>query len=431
MIIYPINFFNLSIFAQNVSSNDSTNSSQNDKTTDLLSTSVPRDQKAFTYYFPYQTDGQNTKISVSLISKKGDAFDFIPNESVIFFISSSDFQNKQGDCKSSTAKRKKLTDKGTLTDNRFNGNFDSKNLTNYSFPFGEISSLGENIGCIGMKIKIAENAQAGDESQIIFTNILDPKLDNNLQKLIQIGTLKIVEKNTSANNSVNSTNSQNFSSNSQNNDSKLLDNDLKPPNSCLDLSDSTKNSPNYDNTAPCLPQIPGTQTKTRYSGQSFEFRYNENTKKYDTIIRKKIDYKDSVDQVGCYNLKELNLDTFGCSQFLEDQIELYTVNYSFIFPISQRNEFQNFYQNQGFRLSQQSSGVQWQVEYYRFKDSGGNFGAWKSYVADIYHQKPTNYPKLVDPKEAQWIKYEINSSSPLINSPIKYEIKNSDPIVDL
>lgn len=409
MTISPINFSNLSIFAQNVSANSSTNSSQNNKTTDLLLTSVPRDQKPFTYYFPYQTEGQNTKISVSLISKKGDAFDFIPNESVDIFDPT--FQNKpKFSCQNFDQKKNLIS----------LDNFTSKNLTDYPVGVVGFDSKAENVGCIGMKIKVAENAQAGDESQIIFTNILNSNLDNgngnSIQKLTQTGTLKIVEKKTfssTSSNSSNSINSQNFSSNSYN-DSKLLDNDVKPPNSCPDHPDGTKNSPNYDNTAPCLPQIPGTQTKTRYSGQSFEFKYNENTKKYDTIIRQKIDYKDSVDQVGCYNLKELNLDIFGCGQFLEDQIELYTVNYSFIFPISQRNKFQNFYQNQGFRMSQHSSGVQWQVEYYRFKDSSGNFGPWKSYVADIYHQKPTNYTKLVDPKEAQWIKYEINSSSSIL-----------------
>ena len=402
MIISSIHFSNLPIFAQNTSTNDSTNSGQNNKTTDLLSTSVPQDQKPFVYYFPYQTDGQNTKISVSLISKKGDTFNFIPSESVDIFDPT--FQNKpKFSCQNFDQKKNLIS---------FD-NFTSKNLIDYPVGAGGFDSKVENVGCIGMKIKVTENAQAGDESQIIFTNILNPNLGNrngnSLQKLTQIGTLKIVEKNNFTNNSSN----QNYSSNY--NDSKLLDSDVKPPNSCPDLPDGTKkNSPNYDNTAPCLPQIPGTQTKTRYSGQSFEFRYNENTKKYDTIIRQKIDYKDSVDQVGCHNLKELNLDVFGCGQFLEDQIELYTVNYSFIFPISQRNEFQNFYQNQGFRMSQQSSGVQWQVEYYRFKDSSGNFGAWKSYVADIYHQKSSNYTKLVDPKEAQWIKYEINSSSSVL-----------------
>lgn len=395
LTISSVNFSNLSVFTQNTGSNISTNSNQNDKTINLLSTSVPQDQKPFIYYFPYQTDGQKTKINVSIISKKGDSFNFIPSESVIFNLSSSDFQNKQGDCRSSKTIRKKLTDRGNLTDNKFNGNFDSKSLTNYSFPFGEISSLGENIGCVGMKIKVMENAQVGDESQIVFTNILDPKLDKNVQKITQIGNLKIIGKSGFGNNSVNNS----------------LKDEIKPPDNCFDLPPSQSNETKSEVMPPCMPSIPGTKTKTRYSGQSFEFKYNESTKKYDTIARQKIDYKNSIDQIGCYNLKELTLNAFGCGSFLEDDIELYVVNYSFLFPISQKSQFQDFYQKQGFTMNPQSQGVQWQVEYYRFKDLNGKFSEWKSYTADIYHKKPSDYNKFVDPKKAEWIKYEINSSS--------------------
>lgn len=214
------------------------------------------------------------KLMFQLFPKKVIVFNFIPSESVIFDLDST-FENKQIDCKSSTTKRKPID----------SVIFDSKNLINYSFPFGEISSLGENIGCIGMKIKVMENAQVGDESQIIFTNILDPKLDKNLQKLTQIGTLKILEK---AGNLTNY--STNYSANSQNSLDNSLQ-DIEIPNFCSELLPfENKNEGNIqapDVQALCMPSIPGTQTKTRYSGQSFEFRYNETTKKYDTITRQK------------------------------------------------------------------------------------------------------------------------------------------------
>ena len=377
LTIISINFSSLPTFAQ----------SENNKITNLISTSVPQDQKPFIYYFPYQTDGQNTKINVSLVSKKGDSFSFIPSESVDIFDST--FQKKpQFSCNTFVAKRNLINPNVSTV-------FDTTNLANYTSPAGNFDSKMQNIGCIGMKIKVTENAQIGDETQIVFENILNPKIDNNLKKLTQTGTLKIVGKK--------SENSNNYSTNS-----KSETNEIKPPPSCFELPDGSLSS-----NVPCMPSIPGTTTKTRYSGQSFEFKYNENSQKYETILKNNVDYKDSVEQVGCYNLKNLNLDTFGCGKFLEDEIELYTVNYSFLFPISQRTEFQNFYQKQGFTMNPQSLGVQWQVEYYRFKDSRGNFGKWQSYAADIYHKKTSDYTKFVDPKSAEWIRYEINSISPL------------------
>ncbi len=409
--------------------------------------SVPINQKSFTYYFPYQTIGERTQVSVQIKDIKGSAFDFVKDTSLDFF-DPNFAKNVQENCRefAQTSPSKSLKMEMTSP----------KSFT-YALPASSFKNESGSTGCLGLKIQL-NNAQIGDESQIIFNNFVGKSYGTSF------GTLKVTQsfQNSSGEvpppmrpcapspeesySSSSQIYSQNYSQNSYNSNSANFSSNYSSGSfsnfsSSNNFSNYSNFSSNFSNSnsnvysapystqysAPysdsievpfslnpnCGPIMPGSDVKTNYSGAKYEFVYNSGSQKYDIISKKSVDYAKSETTLGCQFLPNLEMISYGCGQFDAREVQVYAVSYEFAFPKGQEKFYRDYYQKEGFTIDNYSEGVKWQVEYFRFKENG-NFGDWKFYSdqKSIASQNRLQ-DSFVKANQAKWNKYPI--SNPISN----------------
>ena len=341
---------------------------------------IPQKQAPFTYYFPYsQISGDLVSSKgidgVRLTNKVGNAFSFVKTEAVDVF-DPKFIKTPNGNCKNFGGTRFPI-DSSKFTSER-----------ELSYQLANNSS-GENgrtktDGCLGLKIKVNPDAKIGDETGIIFH--YEAKTSKGKEVREVFSTLKISSSTTFSNslssissstNSTTNSRSNSYSSSSSASNSK----DAPDPASPDEISEIL-NPVNFEG-------------KTTYFGANYNFVYNTQTKKYDTVATKKLEKAQSVTENGCYYLSRIDFYPSGCGMFDRQykEIEIYAVRYQFLFPNEKINLYRDFYKKQGFNLSTKSKGIVWEIEYYRFKDpSNGKFGDWKFY-ADYMDKNIQNKPR--------------------------------------